>query len=314
MSTFSAPAKIILFGEHAVVYGYPAIAVPFSSLRATATLKPNARHESGLFITADDPNIKLQLNDQNLSHPLIFMAHALLKAVDCDTPPNVTVALNSHIPIASGLGSGAAIAAVLGRALYAAINHPLSDAELNQIVFEIEKQHHGTPSGIDNTVIVHEQAVYFVRDQPIQPVEVHQPVHLLVADTGEQSPTRLAVGDVRKLYDSNPEKTTIVFQEIGRLVEHARQILKHGPVADLGPLMVENHRLLDELTVSSPSLDHLVSAAINAGALGAKLSGGGRGGNMIALVTPATAAEVEKALLTVGAVRVHHTVVDDTHS
>lgn len=314
MSTFSAPAKIILFGEHAVVYGYPAIAVPFSSLRATATLKPNALHESGLFITADDPNIKLQLNDENLSHPLIFMAHALLKVIGCDTPPNVTVALNSQIPIASGLGSGAAIAAVLGRALYAAINHPLSDAELNQIVFEIEKQHHGTPSGIDNTVIVHEQAVYFVRDQPIQSVEVHQPVHLLVADTGEQSPTRLAVGDVRKLYDSNPEKTTIIFQEIGRLVEHARQILKHGSVADLGPLMIENHRLLDELTVSSPSLDNLVSAAINAGALGAKLSGGGRGGNMIALVTPETAADVENALMTAGAVHVHHTVVDDTHS
>lgn len=300
--TFSAPAKIILFGEHAVVYGQPAIAIPFSGLRAMAVVEPNAAQ--GLLITAGDLQQTFRLEDTG--NVLSFTARIILQQLGAP-PPDVTINLHSPIPVASGLGSGAAISTVLGRALSAAVQQPLSNDALNRIVYEIEKTHHGTPSGIDNTVIVYEQPIYFIREQPIQRLHIHQSFQLLVADTGQYAPTRIAVGDVRKLYEADPARIQPILDTIGYLVQQARTIMESGNPDALGPLMFQNHALLQELTVSSPELDRLVQAAADAGALGAKLSGGGRGGNMIALVNPDTTKAVEAALHSAGAVRVYQT-------
>jgi mevalonate kinase len=306
MTTFSAPAKIILFGEHAVVYGHPAIAVPFSALRASAEVHKNNPPGQGLLIVAGDLQKSIRVEDAG--NVLAEMSRLILKQLGA-SPPDVTISLRSTIPVASGLGSGAAIAAVLGRVLSAVVNHPLSDDSLNQIVYEIEKLHHGTPSGIDNTVVVYEQPIYFVRDQAIQRLKIGQSFQLVAADTGKSAPTRISVGDVRKLYEANPAKIQPVLNSIGQIVEQARQIIEYGNPDALGPLMLQNHLLLSELTVSSPELDALVDAAMNAGALGAKLSGGGRGGNMIALVAADTAEYVGQALLAAGAARIYHTTV-----
>jgi mevalonate kinase len=304
MPTFSAPAKIILFGEHAVVYGQPAIAVPFSSLRATAVVEPNSPTRQGLRIIVQQMKQTVQVDDAD--HILARIARTILEYLHAEAP-DVTITLRSSIPVASGLGSGAAIAAVMGRALSASTNRPLDNDQLNAIVYEIEKLHHGTPSGIDNTVIVYEQPVYFIRNQPVQRLSIAQPLHLVIADTGHNAPTKLAVGDVRRLYETEPARVQPVLENIGRLVEQARRIMESGQPDVLGPLMNQNHGLLQALTVSSPDLDRLVETAVQAGALGAKLSGGGRGGNMIALVKPDQAFQVEKALRQAGAVRVYHT-------
>ncbi|RMG89418.1 MAG: mevalonate kinase, partial [Chloroflexi bacterium] len=168
---------------------------------------------------------------------------------------------------------------------------------------------HGTPSGVDNTVIVYEQPVYFVKGQPIERLVFSEEYRLLIADTGKAALTRIAVGDVRKLYEREPERIQPVLDEIGEVVVQARLALEAGDSLTVGKLMWRNHELLDQLTVSSAELDALVAAARNAGALGAKLSGGGRGGNMIALVTEETRSEVREALIAAGAVRVFETVV-----
>ncbi|MBZ0277676.1 MAG: mevalonate kinase, partial [Anaerolineae bacterium] len=195
------------------------------------------------------------------------------------------------------------------RALSVALNCALDAAVLNDLVYEVEKLHHGTPSGIDNTVIVYEQPVYFVRGLPIERLSIGAPLHLLIADTGQSALTRVAVGDVRALYESNTVRIQTIVDAIGELVKHARRAIEKGDLMSLGALMNENHIYLQQLTVSSTELDKLVFAAQDAGAIGAKLSGGGRGGNMIALVTPETIETVQAALLTAGAVRVFATTL-----
>jgi mevalonate kinase len=177
----------------------------------------------------------------------------------------------------------------------------MNDEEVNTFTYEIEKLHHGTPSGIDNSVVTYAKPVYFVKGQPIETLRVDVPFTILIADTGIPAPTKESVSDVRKLWESDKKRWENVFDEIGDISFAARHVMKEGWIKMLGALMDENHSLLQEMTVSSPELDHLVETARKAGALGAKLSGGGRGGNMIALVNPEIAETASLALKEVGA-------------
>lgn len=302
----SVPAKIILCGEHAVVYGQPAIAIPIHSLRAKAVAYAPDSAGQGLRIRAIDLNREFSLlNPANYanSNPLLLAAGQFMKQLKL-SPPDMTIELRSDIPVASGLGSGAATTTAFLRVLGAALSCSVSNDVLNAMVYEVEKVYHGTPSGIDNTVIVYERPVYFVRNQPIEWPAVGTSFTFLVADTGVSAPTHIAVADVRKLYGTSHSDTQLVIDSIGQVVIAIRQAIESGDVDKLGSLMVENHRLLQRLTVSSVDLDTLVDAALAAGAVGAKLSGGGRGGNMIALVSADHVDDVKGALLGAGAVRV----------
>ncbi len=243
---------------------------------------------------------------------LVYPVELALKALDLHAI-NAALRVQSTIPIASGLGSGAALAAALIRAVGQLAERPFDPETLNALVYEVEKRHHGTPSGIDNTVIVYEKPVYFQRISPtevlIETFPIARPFTLLVADTGQASPTRLAVGDVRRLYEAAPDRIGAIFTRIGDIVRAARRGIESGAVESLGPLMDENHALLRDLTVSSESLERLCQAARAAGAWGAKLSGGGRGGNLIALVSAERADSVADALRAAGAVNVIQTTV-----
>lgn len=290
----SAPGKVILLGEHAVVYGRPAIAVPVSQVRATATVEP-LPPGSGLTLVALDLGRTAHLGEAPLDDPLAAAAYHTLAHLDL---PNVDglVTVRSTIPIAGGMGSGAAVAAAIVRALTTFIGVELPPAEISSLVLEVEKLHHGTPSGIDNTVVVYEQPVYFVRQQPPQTFAVGAPLSLLIADSGIASSTRQVVAGVRQRWEANPARYEALFDQIGSLVEQARQAIEDGLVAALGALMERNHALLQEMGVSTAELDGLVDAARRAGACGAKLSGAGGGGSVIALVQPEGAAAVQAAL------------------
>jgi mevalonate kinase len=301
MTSASAAGKIILFGEHAVVYGRPALAVPVSQIRATATVTKDPR--GGVWIEAPDIGLSAELTDLPAEHPLAAAVKSVFSTLEISQPAACKLHIRSTIPVASGLGSGAAVSVAVLRAFSAYLGHPFSDKQVNRLAYEIEKLHHGTPSGIDNTVITYERPVYFVKGQPVETLRVGASFTILIGDTGISSPTKIAVGDVRKLWEADPPRWEKVFDAIGGIAKNARAAIEAGDSAALGPLMEENHRLLQELTVSSPELDRLVEAAHASGALGAKLSGGGRGGNMIALIRVEEAEKVARALDQAGATR-----------
>ncbi len=163
---------------------------------------------------------------------------------------------------------------------------------------------HGTPSGIDNTVIAFQLPIFFVRGLPIEVLNLPEPFTIIVGDTGIRSQTASAVNDVRHAWEKQTDYFESLFDEIGEINREARPFIENGQPLRLGPLLDRNHELLCAMGVSCPELDRLVHAARFAGALGAKLSGGGQGGNMIALVDDRNTHSVEQALKQHGAVRI----------
>lgn len=299
MTTSSAPGKIILFGEHAVVYGRPALAVPVTQVHAEVGV--SASNRAGIWIDAAAVNLHAELNTLPSDHPIASVINNLLFLSHVSPFPNLEIKITSTIPVASGLGSGAAVTVALTRALASYLKYSMTDEDVNAFAYEIEKLHHGTPSGIDNTVVTYAKPVYFVKGQPIETFKVGQPFTIVIGDTGIPAPTKESVGDVRGLWEADQKHWENTFDEIADVSFAARRVIEEGWIKMLGVLMDENHALLQQMTVSSPELDHLVEAARKAGALGAKLSGGGRGGNMIALATAENAETVSLTLQEAGA-------------
>jgi mevalonate kinase len=299
----SAPGKVILFGEHAVVYGRPAIAVPVSQVRAKAIVNAEPKDPPGM-VRIIAPNIGLETTLSNLpeDHPLAFTIRQASAALQLTRIPACSIRITSTIPIAGGMGSGAAVSVAILRAFSASLGHPLTDQQISELVFETEQIYHGTPSGIDNSVITYAKPVYFVKGKSLDILSVRRPFTLVIADTGIKSPTSLAVGDVRQAWEQDPQQYEQLFDSVGTITDSGRKAIEAGKIKAIGPLMNENHALLQKMGVSSPELDALVSAARGAGALGAKLSGAGRGGNMIALVVTEASKAVATALMNAGAV------------
>ena len=332
-----ASGKIILFGEHAVVYGQPALAVPVNELFAEAEVSSISR--AGIWIAAPDIGLYEELPRLARENPLATVVEAVFEALGISPSEilkiskdfykkyaseeekpfeskqfGIEIKVTSTIPIASGLGSGAAVSVAIIRALSAYLGSPLSDEKINQIAYKAEKIHHGTPSGIDNTVVTYGKPVFFIKQLSssggkVETLRVVKPFTIIIADTGIPAPTKESVGDVRKLWEKNPQKVNTLFTAIGSIVRTARQSIEGGYPERLGALMNENHRILRELGVSCPELEYLTEASLNSGAFGAKLSGGGRGGNIIALATKGKAAEIAKALFDAGAKNVTVTEV-----
>lgn len=298
----TAPGKVILFGEHAVVYHRPAIAVPVTDVRARAVLEP-APVGCGFKIVAPDLDRVYFLEQAESDDPLATVVHLTLRHLQQTGLPAATLTISSTIPLGRGLGSGAAISTAIARVLGQYYGQTLPPARLSSLVFEVEKIYHGTPSGIDNTVIAFEQPVYFIKGRPIQRLAVGRSLTLVIGDTGRVAPTHQVVGDLRQRWQAEPAHYEGYFDEIGAIAVQARLAIEQElfPLEAIGKLMDQNQELLARLGVSSPELERLIAAARQAGALGAKLSGAGWGGNMIALVRPETAAAVAGALTEAGA-------------
>ncbi len=301
MGRGEAPAKAILLGEHAVVYGYPALAVPLFEFRARAQAVFDHAHDDVVIrLDGRNPTVTLERDPEN---PLALAVRLALQAIGA-RPHNLALQLRSTIPVAAGLGSGAAVTAALMRAVADLFRARWEEAELSALVYEVEKVHHGSPSGIDNTVVVYRRPILFRRGVATEHPPVGKDLRLLVADTGRPGSTREAVAAVGRLREAEPEVVAGIMEGIGGLVEQAAVALAGGDATALGDLMSRNHGALRRLGVSSPELDALVGAAQGAGALGAKLTGAGCGGHALALVTENMASDVTAALRQAGAVRV----------
>jgi mevalonate kinase len=200
----------------------------------------------------------------------------------------VKITFGGDLTAASGVGASAASCAALARALSDDYKLGFDDDRINEIAFEGEKGYHGTPSGIDNTAAVYGGLIWFVKNleggaNTMERLTISAPVEIVLGNTGITSSTKEVVDDVRKMREKEPKKFEKIFDEYDEIVNDAREALLAYDLDKVGELMNRNHRLLQETGVSCRQLDELVETAINAGALGAKLTGTGRGGLMQAL-------------------------------
>lgn len=292
-----ASGKLILAGEHSVVYGRPAIALPFPRLEARARIS-----------TIDGPS---RVSSAYYEGTLDAVPEILNGMVDCiratlaavgHPRDHCMIQVESSIPTGRGLGSSAAVAAAAVRGIAAFYGAILSHEDEMDLVRIAEVHAHGTPSGIDAEAVVATGAFRFLKGQPAMPLAVGRDVHLVVADSGFKGDTRAAVAGVRARFESSRADTEDHLDRLSLLAERVGEALGTGETATLGAAMTAAQDELSAIGVSDAHLDMLIGAAQRAGAIGAKITGSGLGGCIVALAPdPGSAETVSKALLAAGA-------------
>lgn len=280
--------KVILFNEHFVVYGIPAI-VSAIDKSTTARVEPWDGEDGEEFIPGvclvdrrkETPGYKASKLDQqrdSLRRMLISMG------IDPTDAP-IKIYLEGDLVAASGIGASAASCTAIARALSTYYRLNLDDVRINEIAYEGEKGYHGTPSGIDNTAATFGGLIWFKRGDPsvLERLSMREKVEIVMGNTGLVANTSAAVAGVRERKEREPEKYARIFAEAEKMVHEARVALLGYDLKRIGELMNRNHELLQAIEVSCQELDLLVNIARDHGALGAKLTGGGLGGNMVAL-------------------------------
>lgn len=273
--------KTILFNEHFVVYGIPSIVSAIGNY-TVAKVEP---YDHAGFILSDKRPATPKYKEDKLSQQKESFER-MFKKMGIDLSKNgVSITLEGNLYAASGIGASAASCVAVARALAEYYEMTLSDEEINEIAFEGEKGYHGTPSGVDNTASTYGGLIWFQKDEKniIDRIALSSPVEIVIGNTGKVTDTKVAVEGVRKRKENNPKKYQEVFDRAENIAYLAKRAINDGSLQDVGKLMNENHKLLQQIEVSSRELDFLVSVARESGAYGAKLTGGGLGGNMIAL-------------------------------
>ena len=304
----SASAKLILLGEHAVVYGHPAIAIPFTDLRLRVTVEPNIMGSPGsLRVIATDTGRDQLFSDMANNEPIKQMILLLLEFLGVKTPPSCTLRIASDIPLGAGFGSSAALAVGIMRALSAFLGHPLNEKELDTLAYQSDQYIHGRLSGIDTTVIAWEQAIFYQRGRSVSHLRPLNSLAFVIADSGERTPTAESIAYLANRLENESVYVKGKFADIEKQVNIAKRAMSIGDRYMLGDAMNANQTLLADLGLSCPKLGYLVNAARRAGALGAKLTGGGQGGAMIALAEVDHIDAVATALHEAGATAVWKT-------
>ncbi|MEM3617934.1 MAG: mevalonate kinase [Candidatus Bathyarchaeia archaeon] len=289
----SAPAKIILFGEHFVVYGEPAIVL---AIDKRAYARAELRKDKRLFLRSlnlnvagffENGNFKIEEgNPKEARMKLEPLKCAVEKVLEISGERvGLNIEVNSTVPVAAGLGSSAAVAAAVTAAVGALLNVKMSREDIFRIAYKAEKIMHGTPSGVDPAISTFGGTLLFQIDTGFKPLDVRADIPLVIGNTGVERSTRSQVTKVRSLKDRYPQIVEPMMRSAREIVLRAIEALKEGDLETLGELMNINHALLYGLGVSDESLEWLINAARKAGALGAKLTGAGGGGCMIALAS-----------------------------
>ncbi|WP_165168446.1 mevalonate kinase [Rothia uropygialis] len=269
--------KVILFGEHSVVHGHPAIAFPLPQVGLTATATPSP---GPLWLTVDIYDGPLASAPPMLA-PLGATITATLELIG-HRQQGLHITCIGDFPLERGLGSSAAGAASIANAILDLTGNDLPRSVRHGLVQTGERVAHGNPSGLDAYTVLSRSPIWF-QAGIAENIEVNLGAPIVVADSGQPGDTHSAVGAVTEMRRTNPGDVARYFETIRDHTVAARENLKNDEREALGRRMNEVHEALRELSVSSPHLDQLVRSARDAGALGAKLTGGGRGGCVIAL-------------------------------
>ena len=258
-----AHSKIILIGEHAVVYGYPAISLPLLEVEVTCKVVP-----------ATSP---WRLYEEDTLSMAVYAALEYLNIKEAC----IRCEIDSAIPEKRGMGSSAAISIAAIRAVFDYYQAELPHDVLEILVNRAEMIAHMNPSGLDAKTCLSDQPIRFIKNVGFTELEMDLSAYLVIADTGVYGHTREAIQVVQ-----NKGKDALPFlHALGELTQQAEDAIRRKDAEGLGKILSQAHSHLKEIGVSSPEADHLVETALNHGAMGAKMSGGGLGGCIIALAT-----------------------------
>jgi mevalonate kinase len=287
--------KVILFGEHFVVHGVPGI-VSAIDLTAHAEVK-----ETGEEITINDERKGAKGYTEKKRTQQKESIERMLKTMGIDSEKTfLEIRLGGNLPSFSGIGASAASSVAIARAIAEELEMNLPDERISEIAYEAEKAYAGTPSGIDNTAATYGGLIWFKKNLSGGPntterLSIRKPIEIVIGNTGVVADTKEMVASVAERKKEKPEKYDPLFNQAESLAFQARKALEDFNLRQVGRLMNKNHGLLQEIEVSCKELDYLINLALEQGAFGAKLTGGGGGGCMVAL-TPRK--ELQEAVAT----------------
>jgi len=274
----AAHSKLILVGEHAVVHGQPAISIPFPliGVKVVTKYKRGAVYiDSDLFQgSADDA--------PNALSGIVQTIKQTMKQLNIPYR-DVLIRINSTIPPGKGLGSSASVAIAIVRSLFTYVGQTYTNEELLALANISETYAHGAPSGIDSLTITSPSPIWYERNQPIDHIVPGGEFSFVVADTGKMADTKTSVSTVKHMLKLAPEKLHHKIERIGEITYQTREALEKKSKQLLGFFLNEAQKELEAIGVSDSNLNRLIHFARQEGALGAKLTGGGNGGCIIAL-------------------------------
>jgi mevalonate kinase len=282
MGKGSGYGKVILFGEHFVVHGVPGIVSAIDST-TDAEVKKAVK---GINVRDERKTAKGYSEEKRLQQ--LESIQNMLKAMGVDPKIALDIWVGGTLPGFSGLGASAASSVAIARAIAQELGMKVAEEKINQVAYEGEKAYAGNPSGIDNTAATYGGLMWFKKNMAggqdlVEHLTIEEPVEIVIGSTGKVANTKAMVEGVDDRKRKNPQKYNQIFKRAEELTYEGRAALEFYNLKKVGELMNENHRLLQEIEVSSKELDLLVELARKQGAIGAKLTGGGGGGCMVAL-------------------------------
>ena len=282
MGKGSGYGKVILFGEHFVVHGAPGIVSAIDST-TDAEVKKTGK---AIAIRDERKTAKGYSEEKRLQQ--LESIDRMLKAMGIDPQTPLSIWIGGTLPGFSGLGASAASSVAIARAIAEELGMDVPNKRINEVAYEAEKAYAGNPSGIDNTAATFGGLMWFQKSltggaNTIERISIQKPAEIILGSTGKVANTKAMVEGVAERKRQNPQRYDLLFKQAEALAYAGRKALKVYDLKKMGELMNENHRLLQEIEVSSRELDLLVDIARKQGAYGAKLTGGGGGGCMTAL-------------------------------
>lgn len=278
VATGLAQSKLILVGEHSVVHGQPAISIPFPLVGVESVVESAS---DGIYLESTFYKGPMESAPEILTG-IVQTIEQTLKVLDMRNA-NLVIRVHSTIPPGKGLGSSASVAIAIIKSLFVYADQPYTNDQLLQLANISETYAHGAPSGIDSLTITAANPIWYQKQHPIQSITPQGEFHFVVADTGLNADTKTAVDTVTKLFKTFPKKAYTAVERLGEITHQVRGALEKSSKQMLGTLLNDAQKELEAIGVSNTSLNRLIHFARQEGSLGAKLTGAGHGGCMIAL-------------------------------
>lgn len=278
VATGAAQSKLILVGEHAVVHGQPAIAIPFPLIGVESFVEQII---GKIYIDSSLYSGPIDLAPKSLAG----IVHTIKQTLRILKIPyrDLLIRIKSSIPPGKGLGSSASVAIAIVKSLFTYSNEQYSQEQLLHLASISETFAHGAPSGIDPLTITSPSPIWYRKEQPIDYIKPDGKFHFVVADSGQMADTKTAIDTVTRMLQETPKFVNNKIERIGEITYEVRRSLEKSSKNMLGTLLNEAQNELEAIGVSNETLNKLIRFARMEGALGAKLTGGGNGGCIIAL-------------------------------